>query len=135
MDTISLSDINGAEITSPTPSNRATELAQSVNEPSFLRVISYFWYINPSWLIRPVSKSKLLFSGSQGFYLLFQCQPACFPGILMLSHCKNHRKTYVFFFPCLFQKYLQLVQTGSGICCLSKPEPILRIYTQIFICS
>lgn len=43
---------------------------------------SYFWYIKPSWLIRPVSNSKELFSGSQRFYLLFQCQSVCFPGIL-----------------------------------------------------
>lgn len=90
----------------------------------FLHVIQLFQLFSiqkkTSWFIKPLSKSKELFSGSQGFYLL---------SISVLSRDTETvtlQESYRLAFscsPCLFQKYLQPVQIVFGICCLSKRSP------------
>lgn len=132
MNSISIPNTNGAEITFLNPFNSATGLTWSEYASIFLHIIQLLLDIKSFWLIRPGRKSKLLFSGSQGFNLLFQCQWVCFLGILRLLHCKNF----------LFSLSLPEV---SGICSLcrlvltsaafQKEEPILKIHTWIFICS
>lgn len=134
VDTLSLSDTNRAERTFPTPSNSATDLTQSVNAPSFLRGIQLF-LIHKILLAHPTCKQI------QG--VICRKSGNLFTLSVSVSVLSRDTETYiaritcrhVFFFPCLFQKYLELVQIVFDICCLSEKEPILRIHAQIFIYS
>lgn len=85
INTFSLCDANRAEITFPTPSISATDLIQSVNAPNFLHVIQLF-LIHKTLLVHQTCKQiQGAIVRRQGFYLLIQCQSACFLAILSVT--------------------------------------------------
>lgn len=110
MDTISLSGTDRAERTFPAPSNSATHLTQAVNAPSFLHVIQLF-LIHKTLLAHQTCKQLqgVIFRKSAILFTLSVSISVLSRDIKTVSR-KNHVQTYVFFFPCLFQNYLQLLQ-------------------------
>jgi len=96
-DATSLSNTNGAETTFPTPTVRPIWLNLWMRQVFFMSS-GHFCYIKPSWLIRPVSKSKELLSGSEGFYLLFPCQSVHFRGTLRFNTPQESHADLCFLF-------------------------------------